>query len=167
MPLFRRRVDPAEREKVLGLLRAIFQGNAKIDSAKDVTLQAIAGEPQGMASPAFEEARRANLEVLKTVSAEQDDSAFWPVLDDPKSVTIMMDLRQVLGECHRHQLSELRAMGAAAQAFRSGAAEAPIAPEDIKRSAQAFNKSLDKLGRIAGKLARHYRISHQELQSFL
>ena len=167
MPLFGRRVDPAEQQKVLALLRAIFQGNAKIDAAKNAALQSIAREPRGMASPEFEKARGATLEALNAVSAQVGDSAFWPVLDDPKGVTIMMDLRQVLEECHRHQLSELHAMGSAAEAFRSAAAEAPISPEDIKRSARAFNKSLDKLGRIAGKLARHYKISHQELQSFL
>ena len=167
MPLFGRRVDPAEQQEVLALLRAIFQGNAKIDTAKNVALQCIVREPRGMASPAFEEARRATLEVLNALSAQVRDSAFWPVLDDPQGVRIMVELREVLEECHRHQLIELHTMGSAAEAFRSGAEEGPTSLDEIKRSQQAFNKSLDKLGRIGGKLARRYEISHKELQSFL
>lgn len=116
MPLFGRSVDPAEQQNVLALLRAIFEGNARIDAAKDVALLAIAQQPRGIASPEFEQARRATLEVLNSVLSQVRDSAFWPVLDDQRGVRLMIELRQVLEECHRHQLAELHAMGAVAEA---------------------------------------------------
>ena len=167
MPLFGRSVNQADRESVMRLQQEIFHGNRMIDRAKNQALPAMASEPEGIASNAFEQKRQETLKVLNDVSARTQEPTFWPVLSDAQGLRLMVDVRRVLEECHRHQLLELHGMGAAAEAFRRGADESPISLDEIRRSQRAFEKSLDKLGGVGAKLARHYKISHQELQRLL
>ncbi|MCL4458987.1 MAG: hypothetical protein M1136_08020 [Chloroflexi bacterium] len=165
--MFRRTVDPDEREKVLALLNRWYRAIARIDKVTDAMRLTIAVQPLGMQSEEFEKARLAALAVFDEVQRETSDSRFWPILRDNHGAMVMLEFQKKLEEALRHQLNQLRLLGAAAQAFRSRRdREAPSADE-MMSSSKAFARVLDDMGAIGWRLVRHYRISAQEYQAEL
>ena len=70
----------------------------------------------GMQSDEFEQARRQALTVLDRVQSQTNNPAFWPVLYDNNGAKTLIEFRSKLEEAHRHQLHQLRTMGAASEA---------------------------------------------------
>lgn len=165
--MFRRTVDPDEREKVLTLLNRWYRAIARIDKATNAMRLTVAEQPSGMQSEEFEKARLAALAVLEEVQSESGDPRFWPILRDNHGVMVMLEFQKKLEEAHRHQLNQLRLLGAAAQAFRSKREHEAPSADEMMSSNKAFARVLDDMGAIGGRLARHYQISAQEYQAKL
>ena len=162
--MFRRKIDPNERHKVLELLGRWSRAIARIDEATDAMRLTIAKQPLGMQSGEFEEARLAAVAVVGQTQKETSDPRFWPILEDNNGGKVMLDLRMKLDESYAYQLNLLNLYKVAADAFRSGKdAQAPSAKE-ITSANKSFARVLDQMGAIAGKLAKQYGISAQEYQ---
>ena len=162
--MFKRKIDPDERHKVLELLGRWSRAIARIDEATDVMRLTITEQPLGMQSDEFEEARLKAVAVVGQIQKETSDPRFWPILEDNRAGKIMLDLHMKLDESYAYQLSLLNLYKVAADAFRSGRdVHAPSAKE-IMSANKSFARVLDQMGAIAGKLARRYGISAQEYQ---
>lgn len=162
--MFGRKIDPDERRKVLELLSHWYSAIARIDRATNAMRLTVAEQPLGMQSQEFEKARLEALSIVGQVQKETTSPRFWPVLEDNSGAKIMLELQAELDESYAHQLNLLNLYGYAADAFRSGKdAQAPSAKE-MTAANKAFAHVLDQMGAIAGKLARHYRISVQDYQ---
>ena len=162
--MFWRKVDSQERGEVLDLLRRWQLATSEIDTATNAMRLAIAEQPMGMQSAEFERARKAALRVLDKVQSQTNDQTFWPVLYDNNGAKTLLDFRSKLEEAHRHQLLQLRLMGAAAEAFRRGREQDAPSQRELMESNRLFAHVLDQLGALGGKLARRYKISAQEIQ---
>ncbi len=162
--MFGRKIDPNERQKVLELLGRWSRCIARIDTATDAMKRTIAEQPLGMASEEFEKARLAALEVAEQVRKETTARRFWPVLEDNRGAMIMFEFKMKLEESYGYQLNVLAVMGQAADAFRrEREAESP-SYEELMSANKSFARVLDQMGKVGGKLARHYRSSLQEVQ---
>jgi len=162
--MFRRQIDPSERQQVLELLGRWSRAIAGIDEATDAVRLTIAEQPMGMQSEEFGEARLAAIAVTEEVRKETEHPRFWPILEDNHGGKIMLEFRMRLEESHRHQFNMLRLWGVAAEAFRSGRDCHAPSEKEMMSIYKSFARGLDDIGRVAGKLARHYRISPQEYQ---
>lgn len=160
--MFGRKVDPSEREDVLGLMGRWFQATATIDQATDAMKSTIAR--LGMQSGEFEEARLAALEVVNRVRTETAAPHFWPILVDKTGARILIEFQQKLHESYAHQLNLLNLYRIAAAAFRGGREDQAPSDKELTAANNSFAHVLDEMGRIGGKLAKHYRISGQEYQ---
>ena len=118
--MFSREIDAQERGQVLDLLRRWQLVKSEIDAATNAMKLAIAEQPMGMQSDEFEQNRRSALIVLDRVQSQTNNPAFWPVLYDNNGAKTLIEFRAKLQEAHRHQLNQLRILGAAAEAFRRG-----------------------------------------------
>lgn len=162
--MFRRTVNPEERAQVLNLLSRWSHAIARIDKATDAMRLTIAEQPSGMQSGEFEEARLGALVVFDVVRRETQDPGFWPILYDKNGAKILLDFQKNLEESHNHQLNQLRLLGAAAEAFRSGREQDSPTSKEMMSSNKAFAKALDQMGATGSQLARHYRITGQDYQ---
>ena len=162
--MFKRKIDPNERRKVLELLGRWSRAIVRIDEVTDAMRLTIAEQPLGMQSDEFEEARLAAVAVVGQIQKETTDPRFWPILEDNSGGKVMLDLQMKLNESYAYQLNLLNLYKVAADAFQSGRdAQAPSAKE-IMSANKSFARVLDQMGAIAGKLARQYGISSQEYQ---
>lgn len=162
--MFKRKIDPNERRKVLELLGRWSRAIVRIDEVTDAMRLTIAEQPLGMQSDEFEEARLAAVAVVGQIQKETTDPRFWPILEDNSGGKVMLDLQMKLNKSYAYQLNLLNLYKVAADDFRSGRdAQAPSAKE-IMSSNKSFARVLDQMGAIAGKLARQYGISSQEYQ---
>lgn len=159
-----RKINPDECGKVLELLSRWSCAISKIDRATDAMRFTIAEQPMGMQSEEFEEARLAAIEVVKQVKAETSNPRFRPILEDNKGDNLMLQFQMKLDESHAHQLNLLNLYGIAAEAFRRGRDDQAPSSKEFASANNSFARVLDQMGRIGGKLARHYRISAQEYQ---
>lgn len=164
---WRKTIDPNERQTVLELLGRWTRAVNRVDSAMDAAMYVVAKQPLGIQSDEFEKARLEALAVVKDVQDETTQQHFWPILDDNQGGILMFRLREKLDESYGHQLNLLNLQGAAAEAFRAGRDQEAPTTREIMGANQAFARVLDDIGKAAGKLARHYRISAQESQSQL
>ncbi len=162
--MFGQKIDPNERHTVLELLGRWSSAIARIDSATDAMRLTIAEQPLGMQSEEFEKARLTALAVVGQVQKETTNPRFWPILEDNNAVKIMLDLQMKLNESYAYQLNLLNLYKVAAEAFRSGIDSQAPSVKEIMSANKSFARILDQMGAIAGKLARHYRVSAQEYQ---
>ena len=162
--MFGRRIDPSERQQVLELLGRWSRAIARIDEATDAVRLTIVEQPMGMQSEEFGEARLAAIAVTEEVRKETEHPSFWPILEDNRGGKIMLELRMRLEESHKHQFNMLRLWGVAAEAFGSGRDYQAPSEKELMSIYRSFARVLDDMGKIAGKLARHYRIPPQEYQ---
>lgn len=165
--MFGRKPDPEQRRKVLELLTRWSSAIARIDSATDTMRLVIAKQPLGMQSDECEKARLAAIAIVEQVQKETTNPRFWPVLEDNNGAKIMWELKAKLEESYGHQLNLLNLYGIAASAFRSGRDSQAPSVRGVESANKAFARILDQMGSIAGKLARHYRISSQDYQQEL
>lgn len=162
--MFGRAIHPDERQEVLELLGRWFRAIARIDEATDAMRFTMAEQPMGMQSPEFEQARLSAIAVLKQVQAETSNPRFWPILTDSAGIKMMVEFHSKMDECHAHQLNLLNLYGIAASALRSGREDQAPSNKDIMSANRAFARVLDQMGKMGGRLARHYHISPQEYQ---
>ena len=118
--MFRRKIDPNERHKVLELLGRWSRAVARIDKATDTLRLTMVEQPMGMQSDEYEKARLAAIAVVGQVQKETTDPRFWPILEDNNAGKVMLDLRMKLDESYAHQLNLLNLYKVAADAFRRG-----------------------------------------------
>lgn len=162
--MFGRRIDPRERQDVLELLARWSQAIARIDKATDAMRFTIAEQPMGMQSEEFEKARVAAIEVVKQIQVETSNPRFWPVVGDKEGSKMMLEFQMKLNESYAHQLNLLNLYKIAADAFRRGRDDQAPSNKEFTSANNSFARGLDQIGKIGGKLARHYGISPQEYQ---
>ncbi len=165
--MFGRKIDSRERQDVLHLLARWSQAIGRIDEATNAMRFTIAEQRTGMQSEEFEDARLAAIEVVKQVQAETSNSRFWPILGDNAGSKIMLEFQMKLRESYAYQLNLLNLQGIAAEAFRRGRDDQAPSSKELTSANKSFARVLDQIGKVGGKLARHYRISTQEYQSEL
>ena len=74
----------------------------------------------------------------------------------------MIELMSKLDDSYAHQLNLLNLYSFAGEAFRSGRDYEAPSVKEMESANELFARKLDEMGGIAGKLARHYKISPQE-----
>ena len=160
--MFGRKIDPNERQKVLDLLVHWNRSVTRIDESTSRMRLTIAEQPLGMQSKEFETARLAAVATVEQIRKETSAQQFWPILNDDRSMLIMLELQNKLIESYKHQLNLLRLFGAAAEAFRSGQNYKSPSQQEVTSANSHFARVLDEMGALAGKLARNYRIEGRE-----
>lgn len=162
MGFFSRDPDPIEKQKALNCLRMWHNTITSIDEATDAMRAVIATNPLGMQSDEYENARLVAVNTVKEARKNTGDFRRWPILSDNDGLKILIELVKDLNESYQHQMNLLNLYKAAAQASRSGDESAAPSVKEIQRANKSFGRLLDKMGRTAGKLTRHYKISAQE-----
>ena len=123
----------------------------------------IAANPLGMQSDEFERDRLVAVNTVKEAQENTGDFGRWPSLNDSNGLKILVELVKDLNESYQHQMNLLNLYKIAAQAFRTGNESAAPSAKEMQRANEAFGRLLDKMGRTVSKMARHYKISPQEI----
>jgi hypothetical protein len=163
MGFFAKGPDPIEREKALNCLRLWQNTINSIDEAANAMRATIAANPMGMQSDEFERARLVAVSAVKKAQEKTGDFRRWPSLNDSNGLKILAELIKDLNESYQHQMNLLNLYKIAAQAFRIGDERSAPSSKEMKRANESFGRLLDKMGRTASKMARHYEISPQEV----
>ena len=161
--MFWSRADPKEQARVLGLLISYEEAKAEINGA----LHAMSTEHfTDIQSDEFEEARKAALRTISKVQAEINDPSFWPVLNDNKGSTILLEFRSEFAEYRRHTLTFLRLLRAEAEALKAGKAEGAY-KQEFEEHARASSHVADQLSLALTKLLRHYKFNEWTPEDYI
>ena len=153
--MFRRKADPREQARVLGLLIRYDETRAEIDGA----LHVISTEHfTDIQSDEFEGARKAALTIVSKVQAEISKSSFWPCLTGNKGSRVLLEFRSEFVEYCLHTLTFLHLLRAEAEALKAGKGEGAY-KQEFAEHARVSSHVANQLNVALNKLLRHYKLN--------
>ena len=158
---FKRKVEPVERSKVLKVVGKWHRDTEAVDNATDAMRLVAAEDPAGIQSESFEEKRLAAVEIVRELLDQTKDQLNWPELEDDKGWKLMSVLQMSWNETLVQQLDSLRLQREYVEALKSGRATGA----DMGVISSLHHRMADTLvemGRAAGRLAKHYKVTRQE-----
>ena len=158
---FNRKVDPAERSKVLKVLGKWHRDTDAVDNATDAMRLISASNPNGIQSDDFEEKRLATVELVRRLLEETKDQRNWPLLEDDKGSGLITALQMLVNEVLAQQLDSLRLQREYVEALKLGR----VTSADLDAFTSLNNRMgriLEETRKVGSRLARRYKVTSRE-----